>query len=174
LNLANCLTLLRIAATVPLVYLLLQNNVNAEWLAAIVFALAASLDAVDGYVARKFNQITELGKFLDPVADKLLVISALMAIAFNQRNSETAFWVFLALAIIVAREVFITVVRMTRMKQKKELAAGMEGKLKAALQMLAIIMLILNLPFAVWALWVSVVLTIYSGWQYGKVYFCIL
>ena len=168
MNLATALTLLRIAATLPLVYFLLQLDTVSQIIAAVIFALAALLDALDGYVARKFNQVTELGKFLDPVADKLLVLSALAVMTAQNRAP------MLALLLIVAREVLVTNLRTQRLKKSLEVAADKTGKFKAVIQMLAILMLILNLPYAVWVLWVSVVLTLYSGMNYLKVYFCIL
>ncbi len=161
---ANAITLLRIAAIVPLVYLLLGNDPTSQIAAAIVFVAAALLDALDGYVARKFNQITEWGKLWDPLADKLLVIAALTVLAAQGRAP------LLAVLLIVFREVLITTLRLNRLG-KMDIAAVKEGKLKAVLQMLSIFWLILGWPLADWILWAAVGLTLWSGYKYTFVYF---
>lgn len=75
MNIPNSITLARIILVIPLMYLLYQPENNYQWIAFIIFIIAAATDWLDGYLARKLNQITELGKFLDPLTDKILVIA---------------------------------------------------------------------------------------------------
>ena len=111
LNLPNVLTMLRILLVPVLVVVLLDESANGDLLAAIVFALASVTDAMDGYLARSRDAITTFGKLMDPIADKLLIIAALVALVSLDR---LAAWVAM---VIIARELTVTVTRMQATQQ---------------------------------------------------------
>ena len=111
LNLPNVLTLLRILLVPVLVVVLLGETENGDLWAAIVFALASATDAMDGYLARTRNAITTFGKLMDPIADKLLIIAALVALVSLDR---LAAWVAM---VIIARELTVTITRMQATQQ---------------------------------------------------------
>ena len=132
LNLPNKLTLLRIVL-VP-VYLLLLG-VNMNWAALIVFVIASLTDLFDGKIARKYNLITNFGKFMDPIADKMLTHTAfIMLCAMGRLNAA-------ACIIFVAREFVVSGLRLCAVEQGHVIAAGMSGKIKTVLQMTLAIML---------------------------------
>ena len=127
LNLPNKLTLLRMAL-VP-VYLLLIA-VGFDWPALIVFAIASLTDLFDGKIARKYNLITNFGKFMDPIADKLLTHTAfIMLCAMDRLN-------VIACIIFIAREFVVSGLRLVAVEQGHVIAAGMSGKVKTVLQMI--------------------------------------
>ena len=135
LNLPNKLTLLRMAL-VP-VYLLLIA-VGFDWPALIVFAVASLTDLFDGKIARKYNLITNFGKFMDPIADKLLTHTAFILLCAMGRLNATACIIF------IAREFVVSGLRLVAVEQGHVIAAGMSGKVKTVLQMaLAITLTIL-------------------------------
>ncbi|MCK4836459.1 MAG: CDP-diacylglycerol--glycerol-3-phosphate 3-phosphatidyltransferase, partial [Candidatus Aminicenantes bacterium] len=105
MNWANIITIMRIILVPIFLVILLTEMENKEIFAFIIFIIAAISDGIDGYIARKYHQVTELGKFLDPLADKLLVSAALLALVYLQ-IVET--WIA---AIIILREFFITAFR---------------------------------------------------------------
>lgn len=171
-NLPNLITVLRIAL-IPffLAVFITPSPVRSLW-AAIIFIIASATDLLDGYVARKMEQVTRLGKLLDPIADKLLVISALILLVQFQR-------VHAILAIlIIGRETAITGVRVIAANQGIIIQAERMGKFKTFLQVMAIILLILDPAFFTalggidyhpWAriiLWISLVLGLVSAGQY--------
>ncbi|MDR2157027.1 MAG: CDP-diacylglycerol--glycerol-3-phosphate 3-phosphatidyltransferase [Clostridiales Family XIII bacterium] len=165
MNLPNTLTLVRIALIPVFVVLLLSGYAKA---AAAVFIVASLTDALDGYIARKKNLITNFGKLMDPLADKLLVVSALVCLT---ELNEIAGWM---LIVILAREFMITGLRSVAAGEGIVIAAGVTGKLKTIFQMVAVIALLLgNWPFAYVGfpfdrvmLWLAVILTVYSGVEY--------
>jgi len=132
LNLPNILTLLRILLVPVLVVALLDGTSNGYLLAAIVFALASATDAVDGYLARRSNSITTFGKLMDPIADKLLIIAALVALVSQDRLPG---WVAM---VIIARELTVTVTRMQATQHGVVIAANWWGKAKTIVQVAAI------------------------------------
>jgi CDP-diacylglycerol--glycerol-3-phosphate 3-phosphatidyltransferase len=156
LNLANRVTLLRIAF-IPLVIALLLFNYNG--LALIAFLLLSISDALDGYIARRFNQVSELGKFLDPLADKILVMTVLITLV-GQGLADS-----IPVLILVTRELMVQGIRIHAAK-REIIAAIPAAKLKTVVQIVAVAMLILRLPFADWALWLAVGLALYSGGVY--------
>jgi CDP-diacylglycerol--glycerol-3-phosphate 3-phosphatidyltransferase len=156
LNLANRVTLLRIAF-IPLVIALLLFKLNG--LAFIAFLLLSFSDAVDGYIARRFNQVSELGKFLDPLADKILVITVLVTLVGQGLANS------ISVVILVARELLVQGIRI-HVAKKEIIAAIPAAKLKTVVQIAAVAMLILKLPYADWALWLAVGLALYSGGVY--------
>lgn len=142
MNLPNKLTLLRIVLVPVFVVLLFlgQSNNLLRVLALVVFCIASITDALDGYIARSRNLITNFGKFMDPLADKLLVCSAL--ISFVQIGSVPA-WVCI---IIIGREFIISGFRLIASDKGVVIAANKWGKAKTISQMLTIILLILAIP----------------------------
>lgn len=170
MNLPNKLTLLRIIL-VPLfmLFLLMENNytVYYEVFALIVFILAAITDGLDGYLARKQQAITKFGKILDPLADKLLISSALISfVAVN----EISAWVAV---IIIGRELAVTGLRVIAASEGIVISASKWGKWKTNLQIFAVISVIIDpeiiaLPWnlASILIWLAVLVTIISGIDY--------
>ena len=141
MNLPNILTLARIAAVpVVVVLLMFETKENCFW-AAIVFSLAAITDWLDGYLARKWQVETVLGKFLDPLADKLVVMAALIMLIPLDRVPAWA--VFL----ILAREMLVTGLRSIASSEGIVISASDLGKYKTIFQMVAIIGLLLHYPY---------------------------
>ena len=166
------LTTARILVTFPVAYLM-TFRVNAlDWMAVILFILASITDYYDGYFARKYNAVTNLGKFLDPVADKILVSSILVVLLFHQKVD---IWMVI---LFVARDTFIGGIRAAASADGLIIPAQTTGKWKAALQMIAIPFMIVNelhpsfpnLKFGYGLLWFSVLLSYISGWDYFKLY----
>jgi len=154
---ANYVTLLRIVL-IPLVITLLLLGVNG--LAAMLFILLSISDAIDGYIARRFNQVSDLGKFLDPLADKILVITVLIVlVGLGKANS-------VAVTLLAAREFLISGIRVSAAKAGKIIPATQLAKWKTTSQIVAIVMLMLNLPLANLVLWLAVVLALISGGVY--------
>ena len=150
----NALTVLRILLIPVLVVLLLDG---ADVLAALVFALASATDFADGYLARRNRDVTTFGKAMDPVADKLLVIGALVVLVGQDR---LALWIA---AVIVVRELVVT---LARMRAPEVIPAAGWGKLKTGLQVVAIFCLILLDPSPAWVdllVYAAVAATIVSG-----------
>lgn len=138
INLPNLLTFLRILLIPVVLWLLADGTPRANFWAAIVYAVTAVTDFLDGWLARRRNLISVLGKFLDPLADKLLVMSVLV---FMVDLGRVPFW---AVIIILARELSITSLRVIAMSEGVVIAAGQGGKDKTALQMVALLMLIVH------------------------------
>jgi CDP-diacylglycerol--glycerol-3-phosphate 3-phosphatidyltransferase len=163
LNLPNLLTLGRILAVPVIVVALLNETPNGDTLAAIVFALAAVTDGLDGYIARSRGHVTTFGKLMDPIADKLLIVAALIALVELDR---LAAWVAM---VIIAREFAVTGLRTLAAEQGVVLAASWLGKLKTILQVAAVFALIAAhpAPLAVDLLvYVAVAVTLISGADY--------
>ena len=163
LNLPNVLTVLRIVAVPVIVVALLDETPNGDALAAAVFALAAFTDGLDGYIARRRQQVTTFGKLMDPLADKLLVVAALIALVSLDR---LAAWVAM---VIIARELAVTGLRGIAVEQGVVIAASWLGKVKTALQVGAIVALIVwdPAPLAVDLLvYAAVAITVISGADY--------
>ncbi len=142
-NLPNIVTGARIAL-IPifaLVYVLVDTM---YWLAAVLFALAAMTDWLDGYLARRLNQTTPFGAFLDPVADKLIVVTALVLLIGSHAN----LWLTIPGVIIIGREIVVSALRewMSEVNRRGFVAVSWIGRLKTALQMFSIIVLLANPP----------------------------
>lgn len=140
---ANQLTLLRIVL-IPLFVVIFYLPVPwAHVACAVIFSVAALTDWLDGYVARKYNQSTAFGAFLDPVADKLMVAIALLLLVTLHHDSA---WFVAAAAIIVGREIVISALRewMAELGQRASVAVSFIGKIKTTLQMIAIIVLLMD------------------------------
>ena len=163
LNLPNVLTVLRIMLVPVLVVALLGNTPEGDVLAAIVFALASLTDFVDGYLARARDSITTFGKLMDPLADKLLIVAALISLVSLHR---LAAWVAM---VIITRELAVTVLRLGATQAGVVIAAGMFGKVKTCLQIAAVLAVIAVHGKPLWVsvlLYTAVVVTVLSGLDY--------
>ena len=138
MNLPNKLTLLRICLIPVFVIVMLSQMNNFFLISCIIFILASITDFLDGRIARKHNLVTDFGKFMDPLADKLLVLSALICmIEYNL----VAGWMVI---IIVARELTVSILRAIAADNGKVIAASGGGKIKTTSQMIAIILLLIG------------------------------
>lgn len=169
-NLPNLLTLVRILLIPVFIVLFITPTPDRSLSAAVIFAVAAVTDLLDGYIARRTGQVTKLGKLLDPIADKLLVLSALILLVNVDRVSA------LVAILVIAREVAVTGIRAIAAGEGMIIAAETTGKYKMALQVVAIVLLILegtglaelgNMHLAgTVTLYLSLVLGYISGGQY--------
>ena len=170
-NLPNLITAFRIALVPVLVLVLRHPGRGAAVLAAFTFFLASWSDFFDGYLARRHGITSSLGKLLDPLADKLIVMSALVMLAAMPRQPRIPAWIVVA---IVGRELAVTGLRAVAVSEGIVLAAEELGKYKTIFQMLALIGLLLHYPFfgvdffaaGMYFLWPSLVLTLWSGVDY--------
>jgi CDP-diacylglycerol--glycerol-3-phosphate 3-phosphatidyltransferase len=163
LNLPNALTLLRILAVPVVVVALLGETPNGDALAAAVFALAALTDGLDGYFARSRGAVTTFGKLMDPLADKLLIIGALVSLVSLDRLEA---WVAM---VIIAREIAVTILRTIAAERGIIIAASWLGKLKTVLQIAAIIALIATNPAPLSVnilVYIALAVTVVSGVDY--------
>lgn len=166
MTLASKITLIRVAF-IPLFMALMylgggQPNLYM-WLSLAVFIIASLTDYIDGYIARKYKQVSDFGKFLDPLADKLLVIAAM--VMFCQWGSFPA-W---ALMIVLTREFAVTGLRLIAVGKGKVIAAGWSGKVKTASTMIGLCVLMAFPTVAILGqivMLVIVVTTVYSGIEY--------
>ncbi|MFF2089081.1 CDP-diacylglycerol--glycerol-3-phosphate 3-phosphatidyltransferase [Paenibacillus sp. NPDC058174] len=180
MNLANKITIVRICL-VPIIMVFLLVNFNLphfafsdyqitynQIIAAIIFIVAASTDGLDGYIARKNKIVTNLGKLLDPLADKLLVAAVLISLV---QMDKLAAWMAI---IIISREFAVTGLRQIALLEGSVMAASKWGKWKTAIQITMIISLLLNnfpfhfidFPFDIISSWAAVIITVYSGVDY--------
>jgi CDP-diacylglycerol---glycerol-3-phosphate 3-phosphatidyltransferase len=163
LNLANAFTFLRVALVPVFAWLLVVRQPSAPVLAAVVFAVAAATDGVDGWVARRYDLVSGFGVFMDQFADKLLIGTALVALAADDRLPG---W---AVGVILAREFAIVALRVWFARTGRAMPATRAGKTKTAAQILAVILLTVRPPHdptALAFLYLAVVLTIASGIDY--------
>ena len=163
LNLPNALTLLRILAVPAVVVALLSETPNGDVIAAIVFALAAATDGLDGYIARSRDSVTTFGKLMDPLADKLLIVGALLSLVSLNRLEA---WIAM---VIIAREVAVTILRTIAAERGIVIAASWLGKAKTVLQIAAVIALIAFDPSPLWVdllVYLAVAVTVVSGADY--------
>jgi CDP-diacylglycerol--glycerol-3-phosphate 3-phosphatidyltransferase len=167
-NLPNNLSFVRIMAVPVVVWLLSRQEASSSLWAALVFGLAAATDMLDGYVARKSRQVTQMGKLLDPLADKLLVTGALIMLVPMGRVPA---WAAFA---IVAREMAVTGLRAAAAVRGYVIAASFAAKYKTAVQIAAALLLMLpenifgvglHTP-GLFALWVALALALWSGLDY--------
>ena len=178
LNAPNAITLVRIAMIpVFLYFTYVESRVNS-FIAGLVYAVTGTTDFLDGWIARKKGLVTVVGKFLDPLADKLIVMAALVMLVHLGR---VAAWVVI---VIMAREFMVTGLRTIAMSEGIVIAAGQEGKHKTAFQVAAITFLIIHYTYPVDAiafsfdldtnrvgtllLYASLVLSVWSGWIYFR------
>ena len=163
LNLPNVLTVFRILLVPVLVAALLSEGPEGDLLAATVFAVASFTDALDGWIARRRKSESTFGKLMDPLADKLLVTSALVSLVSLDRLSA---WVAM---VIIARELAVTGLRQLAMEQGHVMAASLWGKLKTVAQIAMVMCLIAVDGSPLWVdgiVYVTVVITVLSGADY--------
>ena len=171
INLPNILASLRIILAPLMLYFFIGRDegvfatIHYSWLdyiAGFIFVVASITDFFDGYIARKWNQMTKLGAILDPLADKMLMLSAFLGLLLIGRAD---IW---AIYIILTREFFITGLRVVAVADGKEISASFMGKVKTVIQMIAIGFLLMEWPFGNELLILAVLITIYSGYEYVK------
>ncbi|HVN85758.1 MAG TPA: CDP-diacylglycerol--glycerol-3-phosphate 3-phosphatidyltransferase [Candidatus Binatia bacterium] len=170
-RLPNLLTLFRIALIPLLVWLLVEPSRSGAALAALTFLLACLSDFFDGYLARRHGITTTLGKFLDPLADKLLVMASLVMLASIDRHPRVPGWL---VVIVIGRELAVTGLRAIASGEHIVLGAEELGKYKMIFQMFALEGLLLHYDFCgvdffaggMYFLWVSVVISVWSGVDY--------
>ena len=163
LNAANVLTLVRISLIPVLAALLLSTLAESDLLAAIVFVIASATDALDGWLARRRSEVTQFGKLMDPLADKLLITSALVSLVALYRLDA---WVAM---VIIAREFAVTGLRMLAIEQGQVVSASVWGKLKTTTQVAMVLALIWVDRPATWVdilVYATVAITVISGADY--------
>ncbi len=167
-NIPNLLTLLRIGLIPVIIGVFYLSFSWASQLSAMIFGLAAATDWFDGYLARRLNQVSPLGAFLDPVADKLMVATVLILLV----EADPTPWLSIPAVVIIGREITISALRewMAELGERTQVAVSMIGKIKTTFQMTAIIMLLyrdnlLGIPIytlGIILLYLAVVLTLWS------------
>jgi CDP-diacylglycerol--glycerol-3-phosphate 3-phosphatidyltransferase len=176
LNAPNAITLARIALIPVFLWFTYYESRVDSFIAAVVYAITGATDFLDGWVARRKNLVTVIGKFLDPLADKLIVMAALVMLVHLGR---VAAWVVI---VIMAREFIVTGLRTIAMSEGIVIAAGQEGKHKTAFQVAAISFLLLHYTYPIdagplsfvldanrigtWLLYVSLFFSVWSAWKY--------
>ena len=151
----------RIGGTVPLPGFLMEDPPAwGDVLAGAVFVAAALTDSFDGYIARRRRLVTTLGKFIDPLADKVLVIAAMIALVELHRIPA---WIVL---VIITREFVVTGLRLVAAAEGVVIAASRGGKIKTVFQIAALTMLILKIPGGMALMWIATALTVWSGMEY--------
>ena len=162
MNLPNKLTLFRVVLVPFFVASLLNQHVNEYFniIALVIFIVASLTDLLDGKIARKYNLVTNFGKFMDPLADKLLVCSAIICLIELERIPS---WI---VVIIIAREFVISGFRLIASDNGVVIAASMWGKYKTTFQMIMVILMIVNLPqlqlVTDIVMWIATILTVVS------------
>ena len=164
MNLPNKLTVCRVVLIPFFVFFLLNEamNPNFKWIALAIFIVASLTDLFDGKIARKYNLITDFGKFMDPLADKLLVCSAMIGLIELGRIEA---WIVI---VIIAREFIISGFRLIAADNGRVIAASYWGKFKTTFQMIMVILMICNLDITPLPLitqvikWIELILTIVS------------
>lgn len=168
MNLPNKLTIFRVILIVPFVVLLLggqagwfgENTMTADIIALVIFIIASLTDLIDGKIARKYNLVTNFGKFMDPLADKLLVCAALIALVEMGRIPS---W---AVIIIISREFIISGFRLIASDNNVVIAASYWGKFKTTFQMVMVCLMIANIPqlqlLTDIVMWIALALTVIS------------
>jgi len=169
LNLPNILASIRILLAPLMFWIILtpelftDNGIHISWAyycAALLFVLASVTDFFDGYIARELDQITLLGKIIDPLADKMLILAAFLGLMMTGAASAWAIY------IIIVRELFITGLRTVAVGEGIDISASWSGKVKTVVQMIAIGFLLMHWPFGDTLLWAAVAITVYSGIEY--------
>lgn len=170
MNIPNILTSLRIVLIPVFVLIFYLPYSWAPIATGVVFAVAGFTDWLDGYLARKLNQTSPFGAFLDPVADKLMVAISLALLV----ESYASWWITIPAIVIIGREIVISALRewMAEVGQRASVAVSYIGKVKTALQMLAIMLMIVTEPYTtisiagIIALYLAAALTLWSMYQY--------
>lgn len=159
---ANMVTMSRVLLVPVIVLVYYSGFAWSQLAAALLFTMASITDWLDGYLARKLSQASEFGAFLDPVADKLLVVMALVLLTANYPGP----WFVVPVAIIIGREVFVSALRewMASRNQRDAVAVGFIGKVKTTVQMISIIVLLAYTPILpLWLLHIGYILIYLSA-----------
>ena len=168
MNLPNKLTIARMAMVPLFMIALLMNTPASRILATVIFALASLTDMLDGQIARKYNMVTNFGKLMDPLADKVLTAAAMICLV---ELGDLAAWIAV---VIIFREYLITGLRSVAASENIVVAANIWGKVKTVCQRIALMLLMVKpqvvalcgIDLGLWIMYVAVALTIYSGLDY--------
>ena len=162
MNLPNKLTLLRILLIPVFMVVLYWGFPGAPWVALAIFIIASLTDMLDGKIARKYNLVTDFGKFADPLADKMLVTAATL---WFVEHGQIAAWMPL---IVICREFAVSGLRMIASDKGRVIAAGWSGKVKTASTMVCIVVMFLPIPSILNTIcgWIITLTTLYSGVEY--------
>lgn len=162
MNTANKLTMLRVILIPVFLIVLYWGFTYSAYVALGIFAVASLTDFADGYIARSRGQVTDFGKFMDPLADKVLVVSALVWFA------ETGLMPAWAVLIVIIREFAVTGLRLVASDTGRVIAAGTSGKIKTAATMICIVLMFLPIPQVAVTVCIAVIVlvTLYSGVEY--------
>lgn len=160
MNLPNILTFLRILMIPIIIYIMDSDFPNSNHIACILFIIASISDYFDGYLARKYNLVTNLGKILDPLADKLLILSILICLTTTR---IIPIWIVL---IILTRELAMTSLRAIAADSGIIISANILGKIKTVVQMISIIFILFNLSGGIILIYLAVIFTIISFVSY--------
>jgi len=168
MNLPNKLTVLRMIMIVPFVFFMLTDVAGdmSKWIALALFVVARLTDLLDGHIARKYNLVTNFGKFMDPLADKLLVCAAMICLVENDKIPS---WVVI---VIISREFIISGFRLIASDNGIVIAASYWGKFKTVFQMIMIVLMIADIAaiqiVTQIVMWIALVLTVISLIDYLK------
>ena len=168
MNLPNKLTIARMCMVPLFMIALMFNTDSSRILATVIFALASLTDMLDGQIARKYNMVTNFGKLMDPLADKVLTAAAMICLV---ELGDLAAWIAV---LIIFREYLITGLRSVAASENIVVAANIWGKVKTVCQMFALMFLMLKpqivalcgINIGLWLMYVAVILTVYSGLDY--------
>lgn len=168
MNLPNKLTIARVCMVPLFMVALMMNTGTSRVVAMVIFALASLTDMLDGKIARKYNLITNFGKLMDPLADKILTAAAMVCLV---ELGDLAAWI---VVIILFREYAITGLRSVAASENIVVAANIWGKVKTVCQMFALMLLMLKpqimalcgINLGLWLMYVALILTVYSGVDY--------
>lgn len=163
MNTPNKLTVMRMGLVpffILAFYFEMSQKSEAFIISTVIFVIASITDFFDGYIARKYNPVSDFGKFMDPLADKILVAAAMICLVQSGRMEA---WMAV---LIISREYAISILRAIAATSGKVIAASGGGKIKTVSQIAAIIMLLLNLPYAQYIMIIAVIATFYSGLEY--------
>ena len=172
LNLPNVLSICRILLVPPLVVVLLTKFDGKEWWGLALFLLAAVMDFFDGYLARRLREVTRLGTLLDPAADKILISAAFISLVEMDHSSGHTVVPAWIVVVIIAREFAVTSLRSFAAAEHLVIPAGYSGKVKTAVQIVSIALLIIYNKLGEFrhlapiSLWVALAVTVYSGVEY--------
>lgn len=178
MNLPNQLTLLRILLIPVLIVLYLMKNLIGEItlpIIGVIFIIASFTDFLDGYIARKRNIVTTFGKFIDPLADKLLVITTMLLLTDYYLTVQPSMWMpIYAVLIVIARELIVTSIRLVAVGEGNIIAASTLGKAKTAITMIMIVYYLFLMPLNFVVLNIigyvlvgfALLLTLISGFDY--------
>lgn len=168
MNLPNKLTIARMCMVPLFMIALMMNTPASRLIATVIFALASLTDMLDGKIARKYNMVTNFGKLMDPLADKVLTAAAMICLV---ELGDLAAWIAV---VIIFREYLITGLRSVAASENIVVAANIWGKVKTVCQMIALMLLMVKpqiidlcgINIGLWLMYVAVALTIYSGLDY--------